>query len=297
MTATSIPTAPDCPPPDPAPKAPSFALPAGTCDSHAHVFGPESRYPYNPTRAYTPPDALLADWLAMHDALGIDRGVLTQPSVYGTDNAAILDAIAQNPDRLRGVAAVPADVSDDDLARLNDGGIRGLRLNVVDKGGMPFESFDPVKRIADRIAPMNWHIELLIQVHNYPDLDTLFDGLSVPLVFGHLGYVPVGEGTGAAGFQAFLRMLRQGRAWVKLTGPYRITAQQHTPYNDIAPFAAALLDANPDRMLWGSDWPHPFCKIPMPNDGDLIDHLVTWVPDEAMRKRVLVDNPAKLYGF
>jgi predicted TIM-barrel fold metal-dependent hydrolase len=261
------------------------------------VFGPASRYAYNPNRAYTPPDALLPDWFAMHQALGLDRGVLTQPSVYGTDNACILDAIAANPDRLRGVAAVPADVSDDELARLDDGGIRGLRLNVVDKGGMPFDSFDPVKRIADRIAPLGWHIELLIQVHRYPDLDRLFDGLSVNLVFGHLGYVPVAEGTGAEGFQAFLRMLRGGHAWVKLTGPYRITAMQYTPYTDVAPFAAALLDARPDRIVWGSDWPHPFCQIPMPNDGDLIDHLIEWIPDPAQREQVLVDNPQRLYGF
>jgi predicted TIM-barrel fold metal-dependent hydrolase len=288
--------APPCAAPDPNPRKPRFAAPAGTCDTHAHVFGPQSRYPYSPARGYTPPDAPYEAYRRLHATLGVARGVLTQPSVYGTDNRAMLDAVAKDPANLRAVAAVGADVSDTELRRLHEAGARGIRVNLVDKGGMPFASFGEVERFAERIVPMGWHIEYLVHVHDFPELDVL-GRLPADSVIGHFGYMHVSHGVGHPGFQAFLRLFAKGRIWVKMTAPYRITGCMTVPYGDVTPIARALCEARSDRLLWGTDWPHPINPKPMANDGDLFDHLPQWLPDEALQRQVLVDNPKKLYGF
>lgn len=294
MADTAIPV---CPGPDADPRPPRFEMPDGACDTHAHVFGPEAAYPYSPSRGYTPPDASFEAYSHLHATLGIARGVLTQPSVYGTDNRAMLDAMARAPDRLRGVAAVDADVGDDELERLDGLGVRGLRLNLVDKGGMPLGSFDAVHGLAQRLAPMGWHIEFLVHVHEFPDLRATLGALPVDVVIGHLGYMPAGEGPDHPGFQDLLALMRDGRCWVKLTGAYRISGRDAVPYDDVAPLAHALIDTAPDRVVWGSDWPHPIHYRTMPNDGELLDHLADWAPDPAVRRKILVDNPARLYGF
>ncbi|MEM9681819.1 MAG: amidohydrolase family protein [Pseudomonadota bacterium] len=292
MPADSLP----CPPPDPNPRTPKLSAPAGTCDTHAHVFGPQSKYPYSSARGYTPPDAPYEAYRALHEALGVSRGVLTQPSVYGTDNTAMLDAVARDPANMRAVAAVGADVTDDELRRLNEAGVRGIRVNLVDKGGMPFDSFADVEKFADRVVPMGWHIEYLVHVHDFPDLDVL-GRLPADSVIGHFGYMHISNGVDHPGFQSFLRLFEKGRVWVKMTAPYRLTDRTALPYDDLNPVGQSLRETRPDRLLWGTDWPHPINPKPMANDGDMFDELATWLPDEALRQQVLVDNPKALYGF
>lgn len=290
-------SAPLCAAPDPAPRHPKFKLPRLACDSHFHVFGPDSIFPYFPKRIYTPPEAPLATYLELLGILGAERGVFIQPSVYGTDNRAMLAAMAQAGDRFRGVAVVEESVTDTELESLHAAGVRGVRINVVDvaeaKGVIPMA---PLRRMAQRIKPLGWHVEFLMHAEEFPNLDSLFADFPVDIVLGHLGYMRTDKGLDASGFQALLRLMRAGRCWVKLTGPMRITTTV-MPYPDVTPFAHALIDAAPERVIWGTDWPHVMVKGMMPNDGDLCDLLLDWVPDEETRTRVLVHNPARLYGF
>jgi predicted TIM-barrel fold metal-dependent hydrolase len=273
------------------------AVPGNACDCHAHVCGPADRYPYWAQRIYTPPDASPADYRFMLDALGITRAVLVQPSVYADDNRALLDALDEDPVRLRGVAVVPYDSRSADLEALHERGVRGVRCNIVDlkesKGQLPLQS---LRQLAMQIAPLGWHLEFLMHVDEFPDLDRQLGDFPVPLVFGHLGYVSTLRGPATEGFAALLRLVRDGKAWVKLTAPYRLTGSE-MPYADTDAFAQRLVDAAPGRLVWGSDWPHVIVKTAMPNDGDLFDVFARWVPDAEVRKRILVDNPAQLYGF
>jgi 2-pyrone-4,6-dicarboxylate lactonase len=290
--------APLCPPPDPNPHPPSFAMPPGATDCHAHVFGPASRYPYQDNRSYTPPDAPLSQLRATHKTLGIQRLVVVAASVHSTNNSAVLDAVATDPKNLRGIATVGADISDKELARLKDGGIRGIRVNLVDKGGNPFGSLDALSGIAERIRDLDFHIELLVHVESFPELRALATSVCVPLSVGHIGYTKAAAGgVTHPGYQEFLALLRDGYFWVKLTGPSRISAHDRFPYPDVSAMAKAVIAAAPDRVVWGSDWPHVMQYRPMPNDGDLLDTLATWAPDAAQRQRILVDNAARLYGF
>lgn len=293
----ATPKAPLCAPPDPNPRTPATALFAGACDCHAHICGPATRYAYSPGRIYTPPDCLSGDYFAMLDTIGAARGVLVQPSVYGTDNSAMIDAMAGAGGRCRGVAVIDEATSDGEIEALHRAGVRGIRLNLVDvaspTGDIPL---DVARRLAERVAPLGWHVELLVHVDDYAGLDVMFAGFPADIVFGHLGYMRPGRDVATPGFQALLRLLAGGRCWVKLSGPYRVSAGD-LPYRDVTPFAHALIAAAPGRMLWGSDWPHVMVSKAMPNDGDLCDLLATWIPDPDVRKRVLVDNPAELYGF
>jgi predicted TIM-barrel fold metal-dependent hydrolase len=286
-------------PADPNPRRPSFTLPPRACDAHAHLFGPMSRYKYYERRIYTPAYALLGDYDKLHAALGVERAVLVQPSPYGLDNSALLDALRETKREFRGIVVIGEDTPRDELERMHELGVRGIRLNIVDtkddKGVMPVER---MRALAEKIAPLGWHIEMLAHVNEFPDLDRLLAPLPIDFSFGHLGYVPTELGPKDPGFQALLRLAADGRAWVKLTGPYRISGKPH-PYADVTPFAHALLERAPDQIVWGTDWPHVKAAwtIPMPNDGDDTSLLADWVPDEAARNKVLVDNPARLYGF
>ncbi len=288
---------PLCPGPDPDTRAPRLKTPPGACDTHAHIFGSEDKYPLSPRRGYTPPPCPIEDYFKLHEILGIERGVLVQASAYGTDNSMIMDALAETGGRLRAVAAVDGTVSDKELEQMNDAGVRGIRINLADPGGNPFSGFDEIGKIADRIKGLGWHIEFLIHVNDFPDLGKTIAGLPVDSVFGHLGYVPTSEGIENPGFQEFLDLVREGRTWVKLTAPNRITGLDRPPYTDVDPFGRALVEANPDRMIWGSDWPHVYFFKFTPNDADLLDQLGDWAPDEAVLKKILVDNPTVLYGF
>jgi 2-pyrone-4,6-dicarboxylate lactonase len=279
-------------------RRPRLVLPTGATDCHAHICGPARLFPYSAERIYTPPDALLPDYRTLLSTLGVQRAVIVQPSVYGDDNRALVAALATDPEHLRGVAVIKPTVSDNDLQALHNAGVRGLRCNIVDlasaKGALPI---DELRQLAKRIAPLKWHLELLMHVNEFPHLASDLGDLPVDLVFGHLGYVPTRHSTQDSGFQNLLALMREGKAWVKLTGPYRISQQSSPPYADVQPFADALLHANPARLLWGSDWPHVMVKGVMPNDADLCDLVSDWVPDEALREEIWVHNPAQLYGF
>jgi len=273
-------------------------LPAGACDTHAHVCGPTAIYPLVPNRLYNPPEASLADYRHMLDTLGIERAVLVQPSVYGTDNTVMLGAMKAAGSTFRGVAVVENDIADGELAKLNAAGVRGVRVNIVDvkdrkPGTLPMAELTALAR---RIAPMGWHMEFLMHCDEFPDMDRTFADFPVDIVLGHLGYMKTSLGVNNGGFQALLRLMKAGKAWVKFTGPYRISGEA-LPHADTNAYAHALIAANPERMLWGTDWPHVMVKSAMPNDGDLCDLLSSWVPDAAVREQVLVKNPAKLYGF
>jgi 2-pyrone-4,6-dicarboxylate lactonase len=285
-----------CPPPDPNPRMPKVKAPSGSCDTHAHVFGPAARYPLSSKRGYNPPEASALTYNHLLATLGVSRAVLVQPSVYGTDNTAMLDAVGQDLVNKRAVVAVTASVTDDELRSFHAAGARGIRVNLVDPGGMPFGSLADVGHFAERLAPMGWHVEYLVHVHDFPELDALAS-MPVETVVGHFGYMPAANGVDHPGFRHFLKLFEGGRIWVKMTAPYRITAREHAPYDDIEPFARALRDVRPDRLLWGSDWPHVINKKPMANDADMFDHRAQWLPGEALLRQVLVDNPKRLYGF
>lgn len=299
VTGNAAVTVPTCAPPDRSVRRSSLRLPPLSCDCHAHICGPAEQYPLATERIYSPAQATFDDYRRMMSTIGVERAVLVQPSFYGTDNAALLDAIRAGGANFRGVAVVADEVGGTELERLHQGGVRGVRFNIVDvkngKGRLPIER---IGALAERIKPFGWHVELLMHVHEFPDLDRAFDGFPVDVVFGHLGYVPTERGVDDPGFRSLLRLLGAGRAWVKLTAPYRISSQA-MPHADMAAFAEALRDTAHERLLWGSDWPHVKAQwsIPMPNDGDLVDLLGDWVPSEAARRDILVANPARLYGF
>jgi 2-pyrone-4,6-dicarboxylate lactonase len=294
-------SAPFCQGPDNAIRFPRVQLPEAATDCHAHICGPVEKFPYWSERIYTPPDALMSSYKAMLNGLGVSRGVIVQPSVYADDNRAMLAALASDPQNLRGIAVVKSTISDSELLVMNEAGVRGVRCNIVDlasaKGELPVNE---LRALADRIAPFKWHLELLMHVNEFPQLQSQLGELPVDLVFGHYGYVPTGVGIQDAGFQALLALMKRGKAWVKFTGPYRISSRskaQQPMYEDVKPFAQALMACNPSRIVWGTDWPHVMVKGAMPNDADLCDLLGDWVLDSELREKILVHNPAALYGF
>lgn len=293
MSAGAPASPPRCPPPDPRPRRPSLRVPKGACDCHAHVIGDGVRHPFVAARSYTPPEATEASYLAMHDALGVERGVLVQVSVHGTDNRLLAQTLKRHRSRLRGVAVVAPDVADAELEALVEAGVRGLRLNVVFGGGV---GFDALETLAARAAPLGLHLELLLDVRALPPLVPRLLRLEVPFAIDHMGLMPAAETTAHPGFQALLGLLRDARAWVKLSGSDR-TSSTGGAYDDTVPFAHALVERAPERLVWGSDWPHVALPGRMPNDGDLLDLLGRWVPDERTRNAILVDNPQRLYGF
>jgi predicted TIM-barrel fold metal-dependent hydrolase len=288
----------DCPGPDAHPRRPAMTMPADACDTHAHVFE-AARYPYQATRAYTPPDNGVDRLLALHDALGIARGVVVQASVHGTDNRAVLEAAAAHPRRLRAMVAVSEGVTEAEIAAMHAQGARGIRVNLVDRGGMPFRSLDALRDVADLLRPFGWHVELLVHVEEQPQvLRGLAEAMRLPVSIGHIGYTKAARGgIDNAGWREWLAMLRDGLFWVKLTGLYRISAEAAFPYADTHAMARAVVQAAPERVVWGSDWPHVHHYGAMPNDGDMLGLLAEWVPDAERRAAILGANAARLYGF
>lgn len=285
---------PVCLPPQRDTRRSRMETPPGAVDCHTHIF--ESSYPLVPNRGYTPPDSTLDDMLRMHRQIGIDRVVFTQPSAYGTDNSAILDAMAQIPDRARAVVALDLSVGGDELADLDRQGVRGLRLNLDNVGGMPIELSD-VPILAHRIEDLGWHLEFLFAGKDLPDLVPLLRTLPVPVSIGHFGYMPATEGVDYPPFRALVDLVREGNTWLKLSAPNRLGVGDLPPWNEVIPLAQTLIEARPDRMLWASDWPHPNKFTEQPNDADLIEQLELWVPDPDLRRRILVENPVALYRF
>jgi len=291
------PSAPLCAAFDSRPRKPGIVMPRGATDTHAHICGPIEEHPYSDRRVYTPPDAPLSAYRHMLTTLAVERAVLVQPSVYGSDNTVMLNAMTElGAARCRAVAVVDDDIADAELSRMHEAGVRGVRINVVDvavgKGVLPMQA---LATLANRVKRFGWHVEFLMHADEFPDLDRQFGDFPVDIVLGHLGYMKTDKGLKDAGFQAMVRLMQRGKCWVKLTGPYRISTQA-LPHNDTNAFAHALLEAAPERVVWGTDWPHVMVKTAMPNDADLADLILEWVP-EKLREQVLVANPARLYGF
>jgi 2-pyrone-4,6-dicarboxylate lactonase len=288
----------DCLPPERDPRRPGIVLPKGAVDTHVHVFEPA--YPLSPARGYNPPASTLADLKHLHATLGIERVVFTQPSVYGIDNAAILDAMAalnrETPERARAVVALDMNFTEEEISRLDQAGVRGVRLNTDNKGGMPI-AFDDIPELSARIRPFGWHLEFLFPGKDILQLMPVFRSLTIPMSIAHFAYQPAAAGVEAPGFQALLELAREGNCWIKISGANRVSRGDLPPYDDVKPMAQALIAANPARIMWGTDWPHPNKYIANPNDGDLVDAFGDWVSDEAMRRRIMVDNPAAFYRF
>ncbi|HEX5078171.1 MAG TPA: amidohydrolase family protein [Geminicoccaceae bacterium] len=267
-------------------------MPAGATDTHFHLFGPQAAYPLVPVREYTPPLITPALARRLFAKLGIERAVVIQPSVYGDDNRAQLEGAREVGIPTRAVVVARYETSDRELARLHDEGARGLRFVLAHPGGLPLADLE---RWAERIHGLGWHIQLLAKGAQLLELAPRLEKLACPAVIDHIGMIRPADGITQPAFQAVLRLLARGH-WVKLSGAYRLSPQR-PPYPDLIPYVAELMAARPDRIVWASDWPHAFVKGAMPNTTDLLDLLADWVPDEGRRQRILVDNPAALYGF
>ncbi len=288
---------------------PLVAVPAGSCDCHTHVFGPVAQYAYDPSRAYTPSEASIADLRALHNHLGIERVVIVQPSPYGADNAVSVDAIAaMGIERARGVAVISADISDTSLRALDAAGMRGARVNLETAGVFdPRRAWAELSTTAQRIAPLGWHLQAFARLSVIAALATELHTLPVPLVIDHFGRPDAALGPTQPGFDAVRRLVASGKAYVKLSASYRISSR--TDHADAAPIARGLIADNCDRILWGTDWPHPggakrsgamrdiiepFSAI---DDGAALNRLRDWAGSDETFRRILVDNPARLYGF
>ena len=273
---------------------PRFTMPKGATDTHSHVIGAPPEYPYVPERSYTAPEAPLAAYMAMHKALGVERAVIVTPSVHGTDNRITVESIAGYGPNARGIAVVDADISESAIMELHNGGIRGVRLNVLFGGGVGLHAFE---NLVPKIRNLGWHIQLLIDVsRDMAQMAPLIRGCGIPVVVDHMGHMAVEKGLDDPGFKTFLGLVRDGLAWAKLSGNYRISTQR-PHFEDAIPFAQALIDACPQHMVWGTDWPHVSLFEHMTHTTDLLNALDDYAPDPAMKQLILVDNPATLYGF
>jgi 2-pyrone-4,6-dicarboxylate lactonase len=279
-------------PPDPNPVKPRYVPPPGACDAHCHVFGPAHKFPYAADRAYTPPDAPVEQLRKLHAHLGIGRAVIVHASCHGTDMRVTLDAIASSKGSYRGVAVVGKNVTDAELARLDAGGIRGVRFNfVAHLGGAPdLGLFD---RMLGRVVELGWHVVLHLDAEDILTYADRIKRIRVPFVIDHMGRVKAEGGLQQKPFRMLLELMRNELAWVKVCGAERVSSAGK-PFHDAIPFAAALIDTAPDRILWGTDWPHPNVKL-MPNDGKIVDLFAACCSDEALRRKILVDNPTRLY--
>lgn len=291
------PPVPTVPGPIPlASKPTAFVPPANACDAHCHVFGPAAGYPFSPDRSYTPPDSGIDDFERLQERLGLSRAVFVQASCHGTDNSAMVDAIGRGAGRYAGVAMIDDSFSDADLADLHEAGVRGTRFNfVAHLGGAP--DLDSFWRLVHRVAEFGWHVVLHFDAKDLPSYGDLLDAMPVPYVIDHMARPPAELGVDQEPFQQLLSLMRRDeRCWVKISCAERLTEGKVAPYDDVIPFARALVEAAPDRVLWGTDWPHPNMKI-MPDEGRLLDLLASYVPDEGLRNQILVDNPTTLYDF
>jgi predicted TIM-barrel fold metal-dependent hydrolase len=274
-------------------KPPKVKAPAKSVDCHFHIFGPDARYPYAAKRGYTPPEALIAHYESMIATLGIERMVIVHPSVYGTDNRCSLDSMeALGRARCRMIAVVDERIGDAELKRMDAAGVRGMRFNLVNVGG---PSMDALTSVVRRIAPLGWHLQVYVEGEQLPQLAPMLAGLPVPVVVDHMGQIMTGWGVGHPAVGALRRLIDGGRGWVKLCG-YRSSTAGY-PFADVTPLARALIGAAAERCVWGTDWPHPNLSGTVPDDGELLDLLTEWAPSAALRHKILVDNPAALYGF
>lgn len=274
-------------------RRPRFIPPAGSCDCHLHIYGPSARFPYPPSITVRPPDTPLEDYRRVSRRLGLTRAVFVQPSAYGIDNSCALDAIARTAPDARGIAVIEPAAHEAEIARLDAAGMRGVRFHDMVAGCLPFDVLEPV---AARIRPHGWHVQIQLDGDHLVDLVPRLASLPVDFVIDHMGRIPVSGGTDRIAFRGLLRLLETGRCWVKLSAPYHVSGDGPPDYGDCAARAKALVAAAPDRLLWGSNWPHPSVRE-KPDDVDLLDVLADWTEDETVLHKILVENPADLFGF
>jgi len=284
------------PPPHPSPHRPrAFVPPPKACDAHCHIFGPAHLFPFSDDRTYTPPDSGLEDFEQLQSTLGLSRAVFVQASCHGVDNSAMVDAMRRGRGRYAGVAMIDTSFTEAQIAELHEAGVRGTRFNfVAHLGGAPDP--DDFWTIVRRVEKFGWHIVLHFDAKDLPQYASLLNDMPTAYVIDHMARVDATKGLDQEPFQALLGLMKDERCWVKISGAERLTVGGAPPYDDVVPFAQALIAAAPDRVLWGTDWPHPNVRH-MPDDGDLVDLLAQFAPDEATRHRILVDNPERLYDF
>jgi 2-pyrone-4,6-dicarboxylate lactonase len=283
-----------CLPPDPNTVIPQHKLPPDACDAHCHVFGPAGKFPYAADRSYTPPDAPVEDLRKLHAKLGISRAVIVHASCHGTEMDVTLDAIASSQVAYRGVACVDDAVTDRELERLHVGGIRGIRFNFVKHlGGVP--DLAVFYRLLARIKPLGWHVVLHFDAEDILTQQDLLQRIDIPFIIDHMGRVKAADGLQQGPFQQLLDLFRNNPlAWVKVCGSERVSVGKR-PFRDAVPFARALIAVDPQRILWGTDWPHPNITKDMPNDGELVDLFAEICQDQTLRQSILVDNPTQMY--
>ena len=279
----------------PNPSVPTFVPPPGAVDAHCHVFGPGDEFPYAPERKYTPVDAGKDELWKLRDFLGFDRSVVVQATCHGADNSAMIDALRHSDGRARGVATIRPSVTDDDLRDLHDAGVRGVRFNFVKR------LVDPkpdayYRALVERIAPLGWHVVVYFEAPDLAERWNLFTTLGVPVVVDHMGRPDVSQPVDGEEFGQFLRFMdTSGDVWSKVSCPDRLSVEGPPAYSDVRPFARTVVGRYPDRVLWGTDWPHPNMKSHMPDDGLLVDVIPHIAPTAQLQQALLVDNPTRLY--
>lgn len=283
----------------------SFDVPAGACDCHTHIFGPDEKFPLSPNRMYTPGAASIKNLNALHKAIHIDRVVVVHPSPYGADNAVTVDAVRQMGNRARGVAVIDDATTDTMLDDMHEAGIRGVRVNLESAGeNDPAKAGQQLQNASARVAKLGWHVQTYTNLHVLQPLTDAILQMPTPLVVDHFGLAQAARGVGQPGFAELLSLLRSGKIYVKISAAYRISAVPG--HADAAPMARAMIDANPDRVVWGTDWPHPGGKRRNPaevepfrpiDNGAALNRLASWTKDSKELAKILVDNPARLYDF
>ena len=284
------------------PSKPRFQLPPGSVDAHCHVFGPGAEFPYAPERKYTPCDASKAQLFALRDHLGFARNVIVQATCHGADNRAMVDACMASHGKARGVATVKRDVTDAELQRLHAAGVRGVRFNFV-KRLVDFTPKDELMDIATRIHPLGWHVVIYFEAVDLPELWDFFTALPNTVVVDHMGRPDVSKAVDGPEFALFIKFMREHpNVWSKVSCPERLSVSgpkalngEHAAYRDVVPFARKIVETFPDRVLWGTDWPHPNLKDHMPDDGLLVDFIPHIAPTAELQRKLLVDNPMRLY--
>jgi 2-pyrone-4,6-dicarboxylate lactonase len=286
----------------PDPSKPRFQVPAGAVDAHCHVFGPGAQFPYAPERKYTPCDASREQLFALRDRLGFSRNVIVQATCHGADNRALVDALRHSHGMARGVATVKRSVTDAELALLHEAGVRGTRFNFV-RRLVDFTPRDELMEIARRIAPLGWHVVVYFEAVDLPELWDFFTALPTTVVVDHMGRPDVTKPVDGPEFELFVRMMREhANIWSKVSCPERLSVSgppardgERNAYRDVVPFARRIVETFPDRVLWGSDWPHPNLKNHMPDDGLLVDFVPHIATTPELQRKLLVDNPMRLY--
>jgi len=276
------------------PKRPEFIAPIGAVDAHCHVFGPADKFPYHPKRKYTPCDASKEQLFALRDHLGFSRNVIVQASCHGTDNAALVDALEAAGELARGVAVVDPGISASELEAMDAAGVRGVRFNFVKRlvDSTPKEVFFS---IAEKIKPLGWHIVVYFEAPDLENLIPFLNELNTTIVVDHMGRPDVSKGTDHPDFQRFIKLMHENdKIWTKVSCPERLT-QQPPDYSDVVPYMRILVETFPDRVLWGTDWPHPNMKSHTPDDGALVDVIPKIAVTEALQHKLLIDNPMRLY--